>query len=87
MYDSPLCDINVHQFITLPRPTGDKKDIFGMHRSCPPAIEKGYAEITSPAIPLYPFMDLLGEWKLRAEATTQKGEIIFCVEGTFDVTT
>lgn len=69
----------------VPNVIGDRKDYFGMSRASP-AIEEGYTEIDSPAMPLYPGMNLAGEWTVRAEATTQKGERIFCVEGTFNVT-
>jgi hypothetical protein len=85
-YYSPLCDIDVFQEISVPRPEGDHKQVVGSHRSCPPAIEKGYAEIWSPPMPLNPLMVPEGKYEVRAEATTQDGRRIFCVEGSFDVT-
>jgi hypothetical protein len=85
MYYSPLCDIDVFQDVFVPRPDHENYPI-GQHRSCPPSIHPGYAKISSPPIPLYPFAAPVGEWEVRAEATTQDGRRIFCVEGTFNVT-
>jgi hypothetical protein len=84
MYDSSLCDIEIFQEIVLPRPGGGSKN--GMHRSCPPSIQPGYAWVNSPGIPLYPFMVPVGLYDIRAEAMTQDKRRIFCVEGTFNIT-
>ena len=58
-----------------------------MHRACPPEIGVGYAVISSPPIPLTPLTVPEGKYDLRAEAFTQQGQRIFCIQGTFDVTT
>lgn len=71
----------------LPIPGGDDKTSPRMHRSCPPNIQEGYAEMSSPPMPLYPEIVPVGRWEIRAEAMTQDGRRIFCVEGDFDVTT
>ena len=92
MYFSPLCDIDVFQEILVPYPGQDEDagqdagpEVPRMHRSCPPAIQEGYAEILSPPIPLgWPVPE--GEWEVRAEAMTQDRKRIFCVQGTFNVT-
>lgn len=41
----------------------------------------------SPAMPLSPQEVPEGLWEVRAEATTKDGRRIFCVEGSFNVTT
>lgn len=86
MYYSPLCDIDVIQEITIQSPAGDYDKEPRSHRSCPPSIEKGYAVISSPPMPLTPQTVPEGRYEVRAEAVTQDGRIIFCVEGSFDVT-
>jgi len=86
IYYSPLCDIDVYQDIMVESPAGDYDKFPRSHRSCPPGIQAGYAEISSPPIPLYPGITPEGRWEIRAEATTQDGRRIFCVEGEFDVT-
>ena len=58
-----------------------------MHRACPPDIDKGYAVMSSPPMPLSPDEVPVDTYKLRAEAITQDGKRIFCIEGTFNVTT
>ena len=58
-----------------------------MHRACPPDIKKGYAVVSSPPMPLTPQTVPEGKYELRAEAMTQDGKRIFCIEGSFDVTT
>jgi hypothetical protein len=85
MYYSPLCDLDVFQEVDVPYPD-HSHDPRGMHRSCPPSIHPDYAVIQSPDMPLYPERVPLGEWELRAEAFTQDGRRIFCLEGTFNVT-
>jgi len=87
LYDSPLCDIDVFQQMTAPRPGGDGETPLGLHRSCPSGIKEGYAEVSSPPMPLRPDMVPTGRYELRAEAKTQDGRRIFCVEGSFDITT
>lgn len=89
LYNSLLCDIDVFQDVSVPRPGGDN-ELNGeprMHRACPPNIEKGYAVVSSPPMPLTPQIVPQGKYDLRAEAMTQGGKRIFCVEGSFDVTT
>ncbi|TVY34234.1 hypothetical protein LOCC1_G008622 [Lachnellula occidentalis] len=81
LFDAPLCDINVFQQIQLP----GQNDV-GTHRSCPPAIQEGYAEIQSPHIPVQPPMVPDGLYEIRANATTQDGRSIFYVEGSFNIT-
>lgn len=85
VYDAPLCDINVFQKVLVPRPGGGHEGEYRQHRSCPPGIQKGYATISSPPIPLYPEAFPVGRYDLRAEALTQDGRRIFCVKGEFDV--
>ncbi|KAK8876994.1 MD-2-related lipid-recognition [Apiospora arundinis] len=88
MFSAPLCDINVFQEIDVPLPGGGHQGGDRMHRSCPPSIstqKKGYAQISSPAIPLYPFAVPAGRWNLTAEAFTQEGKRIFCIKGEFDL--
>lgn len=58
-----------------------------LHRACPLEIGVGYAVMSSPPMPLTPQTVPEGKYDLRAEATTQEGRRIFCVQGTFDVTT
>jgi hypothetical protein len=87
MYYSPLCDVDVFQNVKMPVPGGDDETALGLHRSCPPGIQEGYAIISSPPLPLHPDMVPTGRWEVRAEAETRDGKGIFCVEGTFDVTT
>ncbi|KAI1375832.1 hypothetical protein F4677DRAFT_445994 [Hypoxylon crocopeplum] len=87
VYNSPLCDIDVFQEMSLPIPGGNDTTPLGMHRSCPPSIQEGYAVVSSPPVPLHPQMVPVGRYELRAEAKTQNGRRIFCVEGSFDVTT
>ena len=89
LYNSLLCDIDVFQEFSVPRPGGDDElnDEARMHRACPPNIGKGYAVVSSPPMPLTPQTVPLGKYNLRAEATTQDGKRIFCVEGSFDITT
>ena len=89
LYNSLLCDIDVFQEFSVPRPGGDN-ELSGeprMHRACPPKIGKGYAVVSSPPMPLTPQTVPQGKYNLRAEATTQDGKRIFCVEGSFDITT
>jgi hypothetical protein len=92
LYNAALCDIDVWQDLTLPTPTpGVDPPHYGNmsreHRSCPPEIRVGYAVVESPPMPLYPQQVPEGKWDLRAEATTQEGKRIFCIQGTFNVTT
>ena len=90
LYNSPLCDIDVFQEFSVPRPGGDDDELHdepGMHRACPPDIAKGYAVVSSPPMPLTAQTVPVGKYNLRAEAMTQDGKRIFCVEGVFDVTT
>jgi len=86
MYYAPLCDIDVWQTVHVQRPDGNDERDSHSHRSCPPAIQEGYAVISSPPIPMYPSVAPEGIWEVRAEATTQDGRRIFCVEGSFNVT-
>ena len=58
-----------------------------LHRACPPEIGVGYAVVSSPPMPLTPLTAVEGKYDLRAEAMTLEGQRIFCVQGTFDVTT
>lgn len=85
-YYAPLCDIDVYQKISVPRPDHKPVDLEGLHRSCPPAIQSGYAQIWSPPMPLYSFAVHEGTYVVRAEATTQDGRQIFCVKGSFNIT-
>lgn len=58
MYWSPLCDLDVWQYIDVGHEFG-KWSLgggTGLHRSCPPSIETGYGEIWSPPMPLNPYM-------------------------------
>lgn len=55
----------------------ERKNVPGLHRACPPAIGKGYAEIWSPPMPLYPLMTPEGWYEIRAEATTRMGGVYF----------
>ena len=73
----------------MPRPGGKHGNHAApsMHRACPPDIEKGYAVVSSPPMPLSPDEVPVGEYEIRAEAITQDGKRIFCVEGIFNVTT
>ena len=89
LYDSLLCDIDVFQEISVPKPGGgdELNDEPRMHRACPPNIGMGYAIVSSPPIPLTPQTVPQGKYNLRAEAITQDGKRIFCVEGSFDITT
>ena len=92
LYNSLLCDIDVFQEISVPRPRGHDDELLHdepprMHRACPPDIAKGYAVVSSPPMPLTPQTVPEGKYDLRAEAMTQDGKRIFCVEGRFDVTT
>lgn len=94
LYYSPLCDIDVFQEISVPTPGSDDKfdqnadtEPPRMHRACPRAIQKGYVVVSSPPMPLTPQTVPEGKYELRAEAMTQDGKRIFCVEGSFDVTT
>ena len=86
LYYSPLCDIDVFQEVVVQSPTGDYDQTPRLHRSCPPSIQSGYAVVSSPPIPLTPLTVPEGRYDLRAEATTQDGRRVFCVEGSFDVT-
>jgi hypothetical protein len=86
MYNSPLCDIDVFQEISLPIPGTGGSFPPRMHRSCRPGIRQGYATVSSPPLPLYPQMVPVGRWEIRAEAKTQDGRRIFCVKGEFNVT-
>ncbi|KAF4459270.1 phosphatidylglycerol phosphatidylinositol transfer [Fusarium albosuccineum] len=86
MYFSPLCDVDVFQYAEIPIPGSDEKAALGLHRSCPPSIQDGYAVISSPPIPLRPDMVPTGKWEVRAEAQTQDRRRIFCVKASFDVT-
>ncbi|KAK8070579.1 hypothetical protein PG997_010782 [Apiospora hydei] len=84
----PLCDLNVFQKVSLPLPPGSDDDghqttPVEMHRTCPSGILKGYAEIGSPPMLLYPEFVPIGKWEVRAEAMTREGRRIFCVEGSF----
>lgn len=85
----PLCDIDVFQEIQVPIPDklGGGTTPPEMFRSCPSGIKQGYAVITSWPIPLFPGYVPVGWYEARAEAITQDGRRIFCVEGTFEVTT
>jgi hypothetical protein len=85
MYDGPLCDINVFQKIPMPVPGHHDVIHKTLHRACPPGINPGYARIEAPPLPLYPFFNLDGKWDVHAEATTDDGRRIFCIEGTFVV--
>lgn len=87
LYYSPLCDIDVYQDIKVQSPAGDYDKEPRSHRSCPPSIHEGYALVSSPPMPLYPFVVPEGRYEIRAEAMTQDGRRIFCVEGAFNVTT
>ena len=87
LYYSPLCDIDIFQEIIVQSPAGDYDQKPRFHRSCPPDIQEGYALISSPPMPLSPQTVPEGRYQIRAEATTQDGRRIFCVEGGFDVTT
>lgn len=58
-----------------------------MHRACPPNIQKGYADVSSRAMALTPQTVPEGKYELRAEAKTNCGKRVFCIEGKFDVTT
>ena len=82
------------QKISVPYP-GSDEDILDQHKStalprfhraCPPAIHEGYTIISSPPMPLTPLTVPEGKFEVRAEAKTQEGKRIFCVEGTFNVT-
>ncbi|KAL8724613.1 MAG: hypothetical protein Q9181_006753 [Wetmoreana brouardii] len=87
LYYSPLCDIDVFQEIIVQSPAGDYHKKPSFHRSCPPSIQGGYAVVSSPPVPLTPQTVPEGRYQVRAEAMTQDGRRIFCVEGSFDVTT
>ena len=92
LLNSSLCDINVFSKISVSRPEDDHEHNdhdaeVRTHRSCPPNIQKGYAVVSSPPLPLSPQTVREGKYELRAEARTQGGKRIFCVEGSFDVTT
>lgn len=84
----PLCDIDVFQKIQVPIPDklGGGMTPKEMFRSCPSGIREGDAVITSWPIPLWPEYVPVGWYKAKAEAVTQDGRRIFCVEGTFEVT-
>jgi hypothetical protein len=70
----------------VPRPGGnDEHNDVRLHRACPPNIQKGYTEISSPPIPLSPMTVPEGKYELRAEARTQDGRRIFCIDGSFDI--
>lgn len=84
MYDAPLCDLDVFQDISVPRP-GDGPTADGSHRSCPPSIHKGPGKIQSPPIPIVELELPRGRYKMRAEAMTQDERRIFCTEGEFDI--
>ncbi|KAK7946243.1 Phosphatidylglycerol/phosphatidylinositol transfer protein [Apiospora aurea] len=86
MFYMPQCDLNLFQKVSLPLPPGGGGDGYQetpveMHRVCPSGIRKGYAEISSPPVLLYPEFVPIGKWEVRAEATTREGRRIFCVEG------
>ncbi|KAK8023732.1 Phosphatidylglycerol/phosphatidylinositol transfer protein [Apiospora rasikravindrae] len=83
MFMLPLCDLNVFQKVSLPLPSGTGSTPAEMHRACPSDIQRGYAEISSPTLLLYPEFVPIGKWKVRAEATTLEGRRVFCVEGEF----
>lgn len=93
LYSAPLCDIDVFQELSMPTPTPsvDPSHWSGgeprLHRACPPEIGVGYAVVSSPPMPLTPQTVPEGKYDLRAEAMTLDGRRIFCVQGTFDVTT
>ncbi len=87
MYYSPLCDIDVFQEIIVQSPAGDYDKTPRLQRSCPPTIEAGYAIVSSPPMPLTTLTAPEGRYKVRVEAITKDGRMIFCVEGDFDVTT
>ncbi|KAM7212920.1 hypothetical protein V8F06_011675 [Rhypophila decipiens] len=84
----PLCDIDVLQEISVPIPDseGGGETRADLHRSCPEGIREGYAVLTSWPIPLFPGFVPTGRFHAKAEAITQDGRRIFCVEGTFEVT-
>lgn len=82
MYDAPLCDLDVFQEMPMPRPGHQDVIDTSLHRACPPGIKPGYTRIESPAMPLYPHFNLEGRWDVHAEANTEDGRRIFCVEGT-----
>lgn len=86
LYYSPLCDIDVFQPITVQSPAGDYDKKPRFHRSCPPSIQEGHALVSSPPMLLSPQTVPEGRYEVRAEAMTQDGRRIFCVEGSFDVT-
>ncbi len=86
LYYSPLCDIDVFQAITVQSPAGDYDETPRFHRSCPPSIQEGYALVSSPPMPLSPQTVPEGRYEVRADAMTQDGRRIFCVEGSFYVT-
>ena len=88
LYNSLLCDVDVFQEVSVPRPGGGDQldDERRMHRACPPDIEKGYAVTSSPPMPLSPQTVPWGKYNLRAETTPQGGKRILCIDGIFDIT-
>ena len=93
LYNAPLCDIDVFQKLSMHTPTPGvepshrSREEPRLHRACPPEIGVGYAVVSSPPMPLTPQTVPEGKYDLRAEAMTQEGKRIFCVQGAFNVTT
>ena len=93
MYFSPLCDIDFSQKISVPNPGSDDDfhkdagtELPRLHRACPLAIRNGYAVVSSPPLPLTALTVPERKFEVQAEATTQDGKSIFCVERSFNIT-
>lgn len=56
-----------------------------LHRARPPEMGFGYAVVSSPPMPLTPLTAVEGKYDLHAEAMTQEGQRISCIQDTFNV--
>ena len=96
LFDNPLCDIDVFQEIEVEGHKGAYshrscppgiREGYAVISSPPIPLSPGYG-FTHGKLPKdfleYLSTDLyIGKYEIRAEATTQDGRSIFCVEGSF----